>query len=223
MKTRIQRRLVTFGCSNTYGSFLPGEMITQAKPSKYAWPAVLSNKLGIECVNKGIGGASNKLISYVLHNTTLYPTDIVVILWTYVDRWSVIKSDTGIVTEDDIQKYGPYSFVPEHDNIAAWSQDKLSKYYYKHIYDETDHILDTKYRIDYANLYLNNKGIKNYHAACSSIESLVWTSIDNTNNHPLLLAINYPKLQMIDKGTDNAHPGIKAHSAIADAFYKEIK
>ena len=72
MKTRIQRRLVTFGCSNTYGSFLPGEMITQAKPSKYAWPAVLSNKLGIECVNKGIGGASNKLISYVLHNTTLY-------------------------------------------------------------------------------------------------------------------------------------------------------
>tara|TARA_B110000503_G_C6981148_1_gene343278 strand:- start:140 stop:802 length:663 start_codon:yes stop_codon:yes gene_type:complete len=219
-------RLVTFGCSNTFGSFLPDTPVNipgHYTPSKYAWPAVLSNKLGIECVNKGIGGGSNKLISYVLHNTTLYPTDIVVILWTYVDRWSVIKSDTGVVTEDDIQKYGLRAFIPVHHNIAVWSKTLQSKYYYKHIYNETDHILDTKYRIDYANLYLNNKGIKNYHAACSSFESRNWMSIDNTNNHPLLLDINYPELQMIDKGSDNAHPGIKAHSAIADAFYKKIK
>lgn len=219
MKTRIQRRLVTFGCSNTYGSFLPGWMINQAKPSKYAWPAVLSNKLGIECVNKSISGASNKLISHVIHDTILYPTDIVVILWTYVDRWSIIKSATS--NNETLDLTAKHKLSCSH--IAAWSQDKLSKYYYKHIYDETDHILDTKYRIDYANLYLNNKGIKNYHAACSSIESQNWMSIDNTNNHPLLLDINYPELQLIDKGSDNAHPGIKAHSAIADAFYKEIK
>tara|TARA_Y100000385_G_C12977839_1_gene587011 strand:+ start:435 stop:1097 length:663 start_codon:yes stop_codon:yes gene_type:complete len=219
-------RLVTFGCSNTFGSFLPDTMDApdvSLEPSKYAWPAVLSNKLGIECVNKGIGGVSNKLISYVLHNTTLYPTDIVVILWTYVDRWTIIKSDTGVMTEDDLQKYGPCSFIPKHHNIAGWSNSRESKSYYRYIYNETDHILDTNYRIDYANLYLNNKGIKNYHAACSSKESHDWTSSDNTNNHPLLLAINYGELQTIDKAADNVHPGIKSHSAIADAFYKEIE
>ena len=194
-------RLVAFGCSNTYGLALPQEFIDDEVPltSKYAWPAVLSNRLGVECVNKGIPGASNKLISHMISNTPLYSTDIVVVLWSYIDRWCVIENPN----------YNEHNPALNY-NIAPWISNKRSKYYYKLIYNETDHRLDTNYRIDYANLYLNNKGIKHYQSSCGSID------------HPLLLDIKFQELKNIDYAADNQHAGIEAHKAIAETFYKRI-
>lgn len=194
-------RLVAFGCSNTYGFALPQDY-TAGKlpaPSKHAWPTVLANKLGVECVNKGLPGQSNKLISHVMSNTHLYPTDIVVILWTYMDRWSVIEDP----------KYNEHNPM-FHFSIASFEKNKRSRMYYKHIYNKTDHMIDTHYRIDYANLYLNNKGIKHYQTSCTSIE------------HPALIDIKFRELQHIDHADDDLHPGIKAHKAIADTLYKRI-
>ena len=194
-------RLVAFGCSNTYGLALPQEFIDDEVPltSKYAWAAVLSNRLGVECVNKGIPGASNKLISHMISNTPLYSTDIVVVLWSYIDRWCVIENPN----------YNEHNPALNY-NIAPWISNKRSKYYYKLIYNETDHRLDTNYRIDYANLYLNNKGIKHYQSSCGSID------------HPLLLDIKFQELKNIDYAADNQHAGIEAHKAIAETFYKRI-
>jgi lysophospholipase L1-like esterase len=194
-------RLVAFGCSNTYGFALPQEIIGNELPlpSKYSWPAVLSNRLGVECVNKGIPAASNKLISHVLHNTKLYPTDIVVILWSYIDRWCVIE-DPNYNEHDPAIKY----------SIATWDSDKRSRSYYKYIYNEVDHTIDTNYRIEYANLYLNNKGIKHHQTSCSSIK------------HPALIDIKFGELQNIDHAADGVHPGIEAHKAIAETLYKRI-
>jgi hypothetical protein len=49
-------RLIAFGCSNTYGEGLEDCWIPEfrkhgPKPSKVAWPQILADKMGRECVN----------------------------------------------------------------------------------------------------------------------------------------------------------------------------
>lgn len=192
-------RLVAFGCSNTFGSSLPENLPygNGIVGSTYAWPHVLANKLNVPCVNKGFPAASNKLISHMLHNTVLYPTDIVMVLWTYIDRWSVIETDT-------YEEFSPC-------NIGVWNKDARGIAYFKHIYNETDSKLDANYRINNANLYLNHLGIKHIQTSCCP-------SIKN----PSLTDIEFEKLQHIDYGNDNNHPGIKAHMAIAETLYTRI-
>ena len=71
-------------------------------------------------------------------------------------------------------------------------------------------MIETNHRIDYANLYLKSLGIKQFHSSCESII------------HPLLFDINFKVLRKIDIALDNTHPGIEAHKAIAETFYKRI-
>mgnify|MGYP003685579447 FL=1 len=69
-------RLVAFGCSYTQGIGLNGldytysryydsplESVLKVKSaSKDAWPHLLADKLGVECVNLGQGGNSSKFV-----------------------------------------------------------------------------------------------------------------------------------------------------------------
>ena len=196
-------RLVAFGCSNTYGQALPDTKFkknTAAPPaSKFSWPSVLAEKLNIECVNKGVPGASNKLISHVIRNTEFQDDDIVIVLWSYVDRWCIIDKDG----DQDWTSHG-------HNAVAPWAKNRRSMNYFRYLYNEVDHIIETNHRIDYANLYLKSLGIKQFHSSCESII------------HPLLFDINFKVLRKIDIALDNTHPGIEAHKAIAETFYKRI-
>ena len=56
-------RLVAFGCSLTQGQDLPDNYKSQY-PSKFSWPQILANKLNLQCINLGKGGASSKEILY---------------------------------------------------------------------------------------------------------------------------------------------------------------
>ena len=71
-------------------------------------------------------------------------------------------------------------------------------------------MIETNHRIDYANLYLKSLGLKQFH---SSVESIV---------HPSLFDIDFKVLRKIDLAADNGHPGLEAHNAIAEKFYKRI-
>ena len=61
----MHKRLITFGCSNTYGHGLPDCHVPPNEagpnPSKVAWPQLLADRRGLECVNLGQPGGSNKL------------------------------------------------------------------------------------------------------------------------------------------------------------------
>jgi hypothetical protein len=84
------QKLVTFGCSLTYGTGLSDcwdGSIGGPVPSKLAWPEILRRLMNIKIVhNFSKPGASNKEIAYLvlkqLSKGTIKQDDVVIIQWT---------------------------------------------------------------------------------------------------------------------------------------------
>jgi hypothetical protein len=108
--------LHTFGCSITQGFALPdvvrticddsGRPLTDQEvrdrnihwsdihiyePSKFAWPQVLADQLNIPVVNHARRGACFQQISRqcAVAAPTIQPTDIIIVMWTYLSRLSL--------------------------------------------------------------------------------------------------------------------------------------
>lgn len=190
-------RLVAFGCSNTFGQGLPD-------PSKLSWPQLLANKLDIECYNGGVLGASNKQIMNQVMTFPFRTTDVCIVMWSYLSRYTILD-----------QEYGRYYTYQElnHDNqiLPQMLDNRKSKYYYRYVYNETDHLNMTLHYINYTKLHLEKLNIKNYHTCCDELDT------------PLAFNIEFEKLRHeFPKGTDNSHPGIDAHAEVAERIYKRI-
>ena len=81
--------LHTFGCSNTWGWALPDKHQVKPKlhtPSVHAWPSQLSKILRIPVINHAREGNDNRRISIQCYTADIKPDDIVIILWSYLDR-----------------------------------------------------------------------------------------------------------------------------------------
>ena len=128
-------RLITFGCSGTYGVGLPN-------PEKQVWGSLLSSYLNREFVNQGIPGASNKEIVNAIINFEFQPDDMVFILWTMIDRYGVLNS------KDDFTQFLPMSPHP------------LSIQYYKDFHTYYDHLFLFKVFVEYAINFLKKKNIQ---------------------------------------------------------------
>jgi lysophospholipase L1-like esterase len=90
-------RLVTFGCSNTHGVGLSDR-------SK-AWPHVVGKELNLEVVNNGIPGASNLEILHAILKYDFKPSDIVVAMWTIVNRDFLFpNTQVGVWQDTDLTK-----------------------------------------------------------------------------------------------------------------------
>ena len=199
------KRLITFGCSHTYGhglddcllpNYMPGPL-----PSKYAWPSILRNLLNIKVINLSRPGSSNKMIWKTILDTSLNEDDIVIILWTYRDRWCVFNDTNDNVYEQDI---GP------------WIKNKLSKIYYKNFYSILDTKIDFYNRTNFIHYYLNSKNIKNYHLVYESTKDFPkWNNVKFEFD-----LINY---ELWPKAKDNNHLGISAHEDIAKRIHKILK
>lgn len=102
--------LHTFGCSITQGFALPDTVhsltdselqalgrpmhwtdVHLLKPSSYAWPAILAQKLGTTVHNHARRGACTQQISRqcAVHSTNIVPGDTVIVMWTYLSRLSM--------------------------------------------------------------------------------------------------------------------------------------
>lgn len=103
--------LHTFGCSITQGHALPDVVrppLTEEEqaslgrpanwfdehilaPSKFAWPQVLADKLGLPVVNHGRRGACFQQIARqcLVAGPSIKPGDTVVVMWTYFSRLSI--------------------------------------------------------------------------------------------------------------------------------------
>jgi hypothetical protein len=127
-------RLITFGCSHTYGQCLPDRSLS--------WPSRLAKLLNLECVNLGEEGASNKKIWHNIINFNFMPEDTIVIQWTYPERWCVLD-------ETQSKKIGP------------WINDAVSTAYYEHLFSHYDANLDINLRMSHINLYLKELKIYN--------------------------------------------------------------
>lgn len=201
-------RLVTFGCSHTFGQGLPDCYDIETKrtskfPSKMGWPQHLANLLQIPIlVNKGVPGASCKQIAWNIQNFQFQKDDVAVVLWTHLDRYCVI-------TENGIVK--PY---------GSWltSISKENKMFFKHIWNEYDMKIDMHTRIDYINYFLSKKQIKNYHAYLNNFNKITddWFSTTMLKSSMSEIRNMYPR------ALDNMHPGLEAHNVFAHNVYREI-
>ena len=85
-------RLVTFGCSLTYGHgledcFEPPQM-PGPKHSNLAWPTIVANKFNLKLENRSQPGLSNRGILHKILEFRYRKNDVIVVMWTNVFRWS---------------------------------------------------------------------------------------------------------------------------------------
>jgi hypothetical protein len=124
-------RLVTFGCSNTHGVGLSDR--------SEAWPHVVGKELNLEVVNNGIPGASNLEILHAILKYDFKPSDIVVAMWTIVNR----------------------DFLFPNTQVGVWQDTDLTKKWVA-VHSTEDLLTRSWLYIDHANLHLNSKDILFY-------------------------------------------------------------
>lgn len=144
----MSERLITFGCSYTYGHGLQDCYDSKTghagpQPSRFAWPNILGKKLKKRIVNLSQPGASNKEILYYLQNFIFHKSDLVVILWTYPHRDCILVDSNKIIQATARDNYNWYIEKIKHGDFDVYHQ--MWTY------------------INYAKLYLDNKNISNYH------------------------------------------------------------
>tara|TARA_B100000035_G_scaffold312040_1_gene322698 strand:+ start:3303 stop:3983 length:681 start_codon:yes stop_codon:yes gene_type:complete len=219
-------RLITFGCSLTQGQALEENV----EFSKLSWPYVLANKLNRTCVNNGENGASAKRIWYNILETKFEPDDIVVILWTHMDRWCIIYEDhRGDIDYQDWDIYADekekYRNTTSKTNVGMKNlnpgnyneEDKLMHLWYEHFHTELDMTLQYYLHVVHANTWLNNRVSKVYNLKASEPDRVAFfndvpflkTDMDTMRN-------NYPK------ALDNHHPGPLAMENFAESIYQEM-
>lgn len=203
----MRNRLVAFGCSTTFGHGLKDCFVPPLdpghKPSLLAWPQLVANKLDRQCINKGVPGASNKLIWNIVMNTQYRHSDIAIISWSYPERWCIIKS---IENAEDIKE------------VSIYDESKASKAFYKHIHNEADMDVDLNLRMHHTHLYLNSLGVQNYHTVLDRdiFNRQKW------NSAPMLTSDFEAIRQLHPRALDNSHPGPGAHQQHAEEIYNEI-
>ena len=215
-------RLITFGCSLTFGTGLP-DLWTKKKfkrvinnqlvrASKYAWPAQLGKILGaVEVLNFSWPGASNKEITHQVHtfleNYKIHSDDIIIVNWSHTDRSCLfeIQDDKSIFLN---------RWVPS-------SKEKKAMMFFRHLHNEYDMLYDLHTRINYVNLLFNRLGVKNFHAYSNdkhrSTYKFSWFKV------PMLLSCMGIVRKLYPLGLDDSHPGEEAHNVYARVLYNEIK
>ena len=197
----MQKRLVTFGCSFTYGQGLPDCLdIETDGPSQMGWPALLAKKLDRELVNNSSPGSSNLEILHQILNFEFLEDDIAVVMWTVFDRDTIFhKADKP--SESYLEKVG------------AWSKFKLAKKMFRNM-ELSDQAVKSWIYIHHADLIFKSKNIEyvHYTAIAGHLEPYKPKFIEVDNMHDI-------GLFWLDRTEDN-HPGIESNKVTADKIYE---
>lgn len=203
-------RLVSFGCSITYGYGLEDCYETESHgPSRLSWPTIIASELLIPCINKGAPGSSNKKISVETLNTDFEQDDIVVFLWTYTQRGLIFDS---VDEEIDMMPSIPSEFKKHFD---------IKKHYYK-VHTKYDLVTQSILDIHHANIFLSNKNIKTYNFFIDHL-------LNKTTEYTYLKLLKDIDLTWInlneistDLAKDNGHPGPLTQKKIANLMLEKI-
>ncbi len=205
------KRLVTFGCSYTYGHglsdcYAPPDGAGKF-PSSYSWPNVVANELGCPVSNNSVCGNSNFGILHDILNFNFLDGDVVVTMWTFVLR-DILFGKKNLLGNQKIT------------HIGDWDKQEIVKHW---LIPETVPNMATRawLNIHHANLYLKSKNIPFYNITCS------WEELKKYK--PSFIDIDFNKLKTdmhhepVDLALDNKHPGTKTHKLVADEVLKIIK
>ena len=150
-------RLVTFGCSHTYGHGLEDCLLEDNRPgrepSKFAWPSLLGEMLDLDVVNMSMPGASNLHILYRMLQFKFQEDDQIVVLWTHTDRDLVFLEKPLYHGGQLILPIGSWGKDQDSINFEAWAQ----------VHSQYDMMIRSLYYIHHAENYLEKLSLKNNH------------------------------------------------------------
>jgi len=204
------KRIVAFGCSNTYGQGLPDcdhNINKDSKPSIHAWPSALGEMLDVPVENRAYPGASNKEICSHIVRYDFQEGDLAVIGWTYMERSCIIVNDV----------IHPLNGRPWIKQLGLYGKSAADKVYQRHFLTDENVKLESEAYISYAYRYIEK--------TCNYIGFKC--CLDNYNLRNLsdeILDIDYfMLLRKHGRCPDNFHPSEKSHQAIAKKIKKAIK
>jgi len=187
-------RLITLGCSHTICEGLEN-------PSKDSWPSILSKKFNKKLINLAEKGGSNRTIQHNIYTFEFKQDDIVIILWTYPDRYHFFKdknNHTGL--------------------INSWGKGR-SEIWFKDFHTEYNEKFDNQTIVNQVNLFLKDKNIKMYNILVSS-DFKYYFDITDSN----IIDIDFTKkyLEKYPRGIDGWHLGIDGNYNFAMDIYNNI-
>jgi hypothetical protein len=196
-------RLITFGCSYTFGHSLDDCYLGNGRPgpiaSKLAWPEQLAHKLNLRCINLGQSGAGNLEILNNILNYSFQPDDVVIVQWSFKDRDTIFHPTKGCI------QIGPWG---DYENLKEWTK----------VHSAYDLKIRSKLYMHQASLYLDSLTI--------TFKFLRIEDIDNGPkwfNNIKFLQTNFKDVQeQFPKALDDYHPGTECHAFIANSIFDEI-
>lgn len=192
-------RLITFGCSFTYGHYLELE---QTAPSPLAWPSKLGTLLGMEVINNAIPGASNLEILLSIFKFKFLKDDVVVVGWTHPFRDFLIQ---------------------QQKQIGPWTAEAESL---SNLYSNKDMAVRSGLYISHAELYLDSNSLKQQHFLAPKTFTIMEFIQRVVKPIPVVKLKHYTNNIIIpDKDTalDNQHPGPQSHLLAAKRLYELLK
>jgi len=192
-------RLVTFGCSYTFGMGLKDIYKNPTNlpfPSIYSWPNWLGIKLQMEVINKSHPGSGNKEILNKILKFNFQNDDLVIIMWSHFVRFD-------------------YYFI--HNNKYEGKRVNLE-------YDKnTDYFWDNAYKnylaMQHAALYLRAKNVRSLAFIAFKPDYLQYPKPDFLDIPNFFTVEDYVK----DKALDDGHFGIESHKCLAEMLYNIIE
>lgn len=188
-------RLIVFGCSLAYGVGLPDcwPWSENEPPSKFSWTQLTADAMNRHLVNKSISGASNKLIWNKIYNFKFKVDDIVIISWSFPDRYSVLRS--------------PWKWHNLHHN--QMDIDTRSAAYYNELHSFYDSYAMSRLYVDHANRILKDMNLTVYHLIPDVQYSFMMNGIETVPLYMSMYEDDYPK------ALDNDHLGVEGQVAFA--------
>lgn len=200
-------RLITFGCSLTYGQGLldcvdKNDVNTAGpKPSNLGWAATVAKELNLEIINQGNPGASNLEILYKILQFDFKEDDTVVAMWTYSFR------DTHFYKK----LFGGYSFR----QLKRWN-NPVGQMLWSPSGTEVDFAVKTWIYMNHADLFLKEKKLRYIHYPVYPAEIL-------EHKQPFITISNLhlDGFTIIDRALDN-HPGLESNKKTAEYITKAL-
>jgi hypothetical protein len=191
--------LYTFGDSWTegVGGDLESEKKTEIPEERTkirhltCWPKYLSDLLGVDFVNMGIGAASNKIIFdsvvSLVKNNTIKKNDLVVIMWS-----SPLREDVPFFPKDEWHFWGErykskehiFKFILKNTETKNLKYRKFEKeykeFYLDKIYDESYYNIINQNYIIFLQFLFNKLGIN--FMFCDAFDSMISKNINTEIN-----------------------------------------
>ena len=237
------KRLVSFGCSYTYGegledciSDVPGER--PKFPSKYAWPNIVANNKKLNCCNLSSPGHSNKFIAEKIRRTNLSRNDVVVVLWTHFTRSCVFDiaprpergfpAGQGMSEEQMGDLYYRRLISSNISYVTNKDEKRWSEKFYRYFYFSYDTFLEDLESINHVYLYLKRLGIPSYHLLTDSVPFKLIEDDDKFVNLPNwnvvnFKSINWNKVYAHGRALDGDHPSALGQKELARQILRHIK